>query len=168
MKVAVFIPAYRHEIFIGQSIESVLMQKTGHELKIFVVDDCSDDGTYETGLSYSERYPGRLQVEKNHSNIGSTPNAIRTFELCRQWGDFIAVLSGDDFWLGEDKIEIQVNHLIRNPHLSFNFTNAYSFEHPDQSRLKPMLTQNPPEEFDLDYYVYNPLLIPPFTMVIRP
>ena len=50
--IAVCIATYNHEAFIAQAIESVLMQQCDEELRIYIGDDASTDGT----AAVCERY----------------------------------------------------------------------------------------------------------------
>lgn len=119
-KVSVLIVSYNHEATIAEALESVLAQKVDDPLEIVIADDCSTDGTAELGRKYQQRYPGLITVLENSGNFGITRNYQRGFAACS--GKYIAVLEGDDYWLGTDRLSTLTNFLDQHPEcvMAFN------------------------------------------------
>jgi glycosyltransferase involved in cell wall biosynthesis len=111
--VSVCMIAYNHEKFIAQAIESILLQKTTHQIEIIIGDDCSTDLTKQIISTYKEKYPELLVVLPSEKNIGMIPNFIRTYESSN--GKYVALLEGDDYWTDELKLEKQINFLEQHP-----------------------------------------------------
>jgi len=65
IKVLVIMPAFNAARFLNKSIPSILNQ-TGVEVKLYVIDDASTDGTYEIAKSYRD-----VTVMKNKVNMGN-------------------------------------------------------------------------------------------------
>jgi glycosyltransferase involved in cell wall biosynthesis len=105
--VSVLIPAFNAESWIGQTIESALIQTWG-EIEVIVVDDGSTDNTLEIIRSISD---GRVRVvsQENRGPCAAYNAALR---LAR--GDFIQYLDADDL-LAPDKIETQIRRLREEP-----------------------------------------------------
>jgi glycosyltransferase involved in cell wall biosynthesis len=105
--VSVLIPAFNAESWIGQTIESALIQ-TWEEIEVIVVDDGSTDNTLEIIRSISD---GRVRVvsQENRGPCAAYNAALR---LAR--GDFIQYLDADDL-LAPDKIETQIRRLREEP-----------------------------------------------------
>ena len=112
-KVSVNIITYNHARFIGQTLDSVLMQRASFDYEIVVGDDCSTDGTTEIIKDYHRRYPDKIKPVFREKNIGAGRNARETLESCR--GDYVACVEGDDYWIDRDKLRLQVEYLDQNP-----------------------------------------------------
>ena len=113
--VAVFMVTYNHENYIGQAIESVLIQKTTFPVKLFIGEDCSTDQTEAICLKYKEENPEIIDVRFNKQNLGAINNAKQIFEACFSSGaKYIAMLEGDDYWTDPYKLQKQVDFLDAN------------------------------------------------------
>ncbi len=89
MDVAVIIPLYNGERWIGATLESVLNQRLRAN-EIVVVDDCSDDRSLEVAASF----PG-VTVLKNPVKCAAT---ARDHGLKRTRAEAVAFLDQDDLW----------------------------------------------------------------------
>lgn len=90
--VSVIIPAYNCEKYIGQAIESVLIQEV--PLELLIINDCSKDGTEAAVRPYLENPVVRYFV--NEHNLGAAGSRNRGVELAR--GKYVAFLDADDWW----------------------------------------------------------------------
>lgn len=119
LKVAVFMVTFNHEKYIGQAIESVLMQETTFPIKIIIGEDCSTDKTASICLKYKEDYPEIIEVKLNQRNIGALNNSKQIYAECLASGaKYIAMLEGDDFWTDPYKLQKQVDFLDLNENFS--------------------------------------------------
>ena len=98
--ISVIIPAFNHEEFIGEALDSVLDQ-TYRNLEVIVVDDGSTDNTKEVLKRYEEEIKYIYQQNRGVSSARNRGIAISR-------GEFIAFLDADDIWLPE-KLEVQLN-----------------------------------------------------------
>lgn len=92
-KVTVGIPVYNEVVHIGQAISSVLDQDYA-DFEVLVVDNASDDGTFEL---VSAIVDPRVRILRNDTNIGAGPNWNRVLTEAR--GDYVKLLSADDYLL---------------------------------------------------------------------
>lgn len=104
---------YNHARFVGDAIESALMQETSFDYEIVIGEDCSRDGTREIVTSFAKRYPEKIRPLFPPINIGASENFMRTFHACR--GEYIATLDGDDYWSSPQKLQMQVEFLDGHP-----------------------------------------------------
>ncbi|GAA0468370.1 glycosyltransferase [Alkalibacillus silvisoli] len=111
----VIIPAYNSADTIYVAIESMLKQ-TYENLEVIIVDDCSQDETYEVAKQY-EKKDSRVRVLQTKENSG--PYVARNEALNLAKGDFITINDADD-WSHPEKIETQVRHLIDHPNAVAN------------------------------------------------
>lgn len=113
-KVTVVCITYNQEKYIGQALDSFLMQKTNFPFEIVVHDDKSTDGTIKILESYQKKYPDivSLVVEKENQFGKKSVDFIRQM-YSNARGEYVAVCEGDDFWTDENKLQKQVDFLDR-------------------------------------------------------
>jgi glycosyltransferase involved in cell wall biosynthesis len=132
-KVSVCITTYNHEKFIAQALDSVLMQKTDFEFEVLVGEDDSSDNTREIVKEYARKYPDKIRLflndRKNVIFINDAPtgrwNLVNNLKHSK--GEFVALLDGDDYWVGENKLQKQIDFLNHNKDYSISFHNARVF-----------------------------------------
>ncbi|MDV2583314.1 glycosyltransferase [Alkalibacillus haloalkaliphilus] len=116
-KVSIIVPVYNAGNMIEIAIES-LRKQTWRNLEIIVVDDCSQDDTYELAKQY-ESVDDRIKVIQTEQNGGAY--TARNTALNVATGDFITINDADD-WSHPLKIETQIRDLIGNPNIMGNFS----------------------------------------------
>lgn len=110
--VSVCIFAYNHENYIGQCIESALMQKTSFNIEIILGEDYSSDKTRIICKHYEEKYPEKIRLLDRGKNLGMCGNVFGTLKEAQ--GDYIAILDGDDYWTHPLKLQKQFDYLEAN------------------------------------------------------
>lgn len=118
MKVSILLITYNHSKYIDEAINSILMQQTTLSKEIIVLDDASNDNTFEIAVSMLAGFQN-CKFFKNDKNIGITRNYQRGFSLCE--GEYIFVLEGDDYWIDINKLNRQVYFLDAHPYHSMCF-----------------------------------------------
>lgn len=111
--VSILCLTYNHADFVVQALDSFLAQVTAFDVEIVVSDDCSSDGTVDILKHYQSRFGNRIQVLRSPVNVGVTRNFRRALNACR--GKYVALCEGDDFWRGQDKLQMQVDFLDAHP-----------------------------------------------------
>jgi glycosyltransferase involved in cell wall biosynthesis len=114
--------AYNVENYIGQAIESVMMQRTNFPFELLISEDCSTDATRDVAMAYARRYPDRIRLLLSERNLNSTEVVIRGFREAA--GDYIALLDADDYWTSRDKLQMQVDFLDSHPECATCIHNA--------------------------------------------
>jgi len=118
MTLAVAIPMYNAERFIGEALASVLAQS--HRVNdIVVVDDGSDDASAEVALAAGPRV--RVLRQPN-AGIG----VARSRAIAATRGELVVLLDADDL-LTPDSIECRVRALRANPPLDIAFGRVRHF-----------------------------------------
>jgi alpha-1,3-rhamnosyltransferase len=129
--VSVVIPAYNHEPFVAEAIESVLSQ-TYPRCELIVINDGSTDGTDRVVRDLQQRSGGAFRyVSKNHE--GLVPTLNRGLEMTR--GKYFAQFGSDDVLL-PDSVSRQVERLEKDPRLGLVCADAYYLEGRDKTRLQ--------------------------------
>ncbi len=95
--VSVIIPMFNVEKYIGECLESILLQ-TFQDFEVIVVDDCSTDSSYKVVESYIPKFDGRLKLAQTEKNSGgeTMPRNIG-FNIAK--GEYILFVDSDDFIL---------------------------------------------------------------------
>lgn len=106
--VSVITPNYNGEKFILRVVESVRRQN--FSVEHIIVDDCSEDGSWEILIRLADKYPWLrpVRLENNSGPVAARNTAI---ELAQ--GRYLAFLDVDDFWLPE-KLSTQVGFMEAN------------------------------------------------------
>lgn len=111
-KVSVLMTTYKHEKFIAQAVESVLMQETVFPFELVISEDKSPDETRGIVEEYQRRHPDRIRLFAREENLGAH-NFAATYAACR--GKYVAILEGDDYWTDRNKLQVQVDALDAHP-----------------------------------------------------
>ena len=123
LKVSVKMITYKHEKFIKQAIEGVLMQKANFEFELIIADDCSPDNTNEIVNKIIESHPrgSVIKYYRHEKNIGMNENGLFGVNKCN--GKYIAFCEGDDYWTDSLKLQKQVDFLEKNDDYGLVHTN---------------------------------------------
>jgi glycosyltransferase involved in cell wall biosynthesis len=119
-KVSVVLPTYDAARFVGEAVESVLLQ-TFSDFELIVVDDGSTDETREIVAGYSDPRVRYIYQE----NRG--PAAARNAGIRASRGEYVVFLDADDTWLPR-KLACQIPLLRAHPDLGLVYCSAYKFE----------------------------------------
>jgi glycosyltransferase involved in cell wall biosynthesis len=117
--VSVCMITYNQENYIKQSLESALFQKTTFKYEIIIGEDNSTDNTRNILLDYKAKYPDKIKLILNATNIGAVENLAQVIKECN--GKYIAILEGDDYWICDYKIQKQADFLNKNLNFSTCF-----------------------------------------------
>lgn len=120
--VAVCCITYNQTDYISDCIESIFLQKTNFDFKVYVGDDNSTDGTWEKLLKYQMKLGSKLCLIRNINKTAYLPgklNFINTLSECK--AKYIALCEGDDYWTDPYKLQKQVDFLERNDNYALVF-----------------------------------------------
>ena len=123
--VSVFNWAYNHAGFIRASIDSILMQETTFPVEIIIHDDASTDGTTEIIREYESKYPQLFRNIIQTENQWSQNKSVVAPMFIAPRGELIALAHGDDYWNSGNKLQVQVNYLLKNSSCSCCFHLAH-------------------------------------------
>jgi len=113
VNIAVIIPTFDRQHFLGRAIDSVLSQtRPAHE--VIVIDDGSTDGTAPW---LKKEYPTVKLIEQANQGVSAARNA----GIQQAQSEWIALLDSDDEWFPE-KLERQVKELQKYPEILFCHT----------------------------------------------
>ncbi|HEX6457212.1 MAG TPA: glycosyltransferase [Solirubrobacterales bacterium] len=107
--VSVVIPCWNQAGYLGEAIESVLAQRYP-ELELTVVDDGSEDNSFEVAA----RYPGVRRLRQANSGVA----AARNRGLAESSGEYVVFLDADDRLL-PNALEVGMGELLAAPEAAF-------------------------------------------------
>jgi glycosyltransferase involved in cell wall biosynthesis len=119
-KISVQIITKNRAKLLPLAIESALNQ-TYKNIEIIIVDTNSTDKTEELVKRYVA-IDARIKYFRIVENLGITKT--RNFALSKSTGSYVAILDSDDFWLSEEKLEKQIDFLLKNPDYAAVGTNT--------------------------------------------
>ncbi len=111
--VSIITPFFNGELYLNETIESVIDQKY-EDWELILVDDGSRDGSLDIAKSYSEKFPGKIFYFHHENNVNKGASASRNLGLAKAKGELLAFLDSDDLWLPE-KLASQINLLRKHP-----------------------------------------------------
>ena len=129
--VSVIIPSYNRADTVGQTIDSILSQKSNFDFEIVIGDDCSTDQAREVLLEYQEQNPTKIKLLFHDTNLGLGANWATCVQQCR--GKYLANCDNDDYWHNVEKLQLQVDFMESHPeygvcHTDFRTHNRESGE----------------------------------------
>lgn len=163
---------YNQQDYIHQSLDGFLMQKTTFPFEVIVHDDASTDKTAEVIRKYEAKFPKIVkpiyetenQYSKHDGSLGRIVNAA-----CK--GKYIALCEGDDYWIDENKLQMQVDFLENNPEYGMCYTN-FNIYYQNKTKFDYNLFSTQSEKFVKDYvsleqWILKKGYIAPMTWVFR-
>ncbi|TVP52957.1 MAG: glycosyltransferase [Mongoliibacter sp.] len=129
--VSVLVPTFQHVNYISTCLESILCQKTNFPYEIIIGEDESTDGTREICMKFAEKYPDKIRLflrkEEDKIYINGVKvgrfNHLENFKCAR--GKYLAYCDGDDYWLDENKLQLQFDLMQKYPAANLCVTNTY-------------------------------------------
>jgi glycosyltransferase involved in cell wall biosynthesis len=119
--VSIIIPTFNRAGAIKRAIYSCLNQ-TYQNIEIIVVDDASNDNTFDVVNSIGDN---RIRYYKHKLNKGA--GAARNTGLANVKGEYVALLDSDDEWHSQ-KVQLQLDVFkISSCKIGLLFTNGYSY-----------------------------------------
>ena len=120
---------YNQELYISQTLDGFLMQKTNFPFEVLIHDDASTDSTSDIIREYEIKFPKIIkpiiQTENQWSKGLRCISA--TYNYPRSKGKYIAFCEGDDYWIDENKLQMQVDFLEQNPEYGLCYTRAKKY-----------------------------------------
>jgi glycosyltransferase involved in cell wall biosynthesis len=148
--VSVVVLCYNQAAFVGECLESILVQQLDVPFDIIVGDDGSKDNSLEVVESYRERYPGIVKVVAHATNGGFSRNLADA--LAAATGEFIANIDGDDLML-PGKLQRQLDFLRAHPEYGLVVHKMRMIDANTKEPVDFPLPRKKPEVFGAEYLI---------------
>jgi len=146
--VSVIIPAYNGELFLAETLRSVLAQDY-RPFEVIVVDDGSTDQSAAVAQGFSKvRYIH--QTNQGHAAAKNAGIAVAR-------GEYLAFLDADDLW-AVNKLSLQMSRLLECPEIGYTISHRRLLFEPGVE---------PPTWMDARYLSEQPAFIPSALVVRR-
>lgn len=130
--VSIIVPCYNHEKYITECIDSI-MNQTFRSFELTVIDDGSEDQSFEVLKGLQKKYEFNLIHQENRGISATLNRGIKEFSK----GKYISFCGSDDFWPLE-KLDKQVSFMEKNP----DFPMCYGNTHYVDSSTNPVNRSN--------------------------
>lgn len=132
-KLVCLMPTYNKQDTIAKAIESVMMQKADFAYKLVILDDCSSDDSYVIAQEYKKRYPDKIEIVHNETNLKLLKSITNGYSLLKGV-DYFCVLDADDYYIYDKKFADAVAFLESHKDFMSYFANVIVREN-DKERL---------------------------------
>jgi glycosyltransferase involved in cell wall biosynthesis len=145
-KVDIILPVYNSKKYILTTINSIIKQNYKY-WNLIIVDDCSDDGTYEILKKLKKKYSDNKKIflYRNSKNKGQA--FARNLALKKKRSTLVAFIDSDDYW-DKNKLKYQIEYMLNNKY-DFTYTDYKSIK---KSKIEIIKT---PNSFNYRNFVKN-------------
>lgn len=93
-RASIIVPVYNAEQYLGTCLDSLLNQDYA-DYDIWLVDDCSPDGSAAIAADYAQKYPEKIRLIKNEENIGQGRSRMKA--VYETDAEYILFVDSDDY-----------------------------------------------------------------------
>jgi len=169
--VSVIMPAFNHELYIEEALQSIGNQ-THKNIELIVINDGSTDRTAGIIEEYVKKNSDKNIKYLNKRNEGVCKTLNKGLEMST--GDYIAFLASDDLWLPE-RLAIQLKFMENNKNIGMVFADTWFLNFTSKtnskwSDYKPQIKnyfKNGIQNTDLYALLLTQPLVPALTVLIR-
>lgn len=117
---------YNHKKYVRQALQGIVSQKTGFKFNVYIFDDASTDGTSDIVREFAQKYDNVTAVipKKNSHEKKHRRRFKNWLEKKYLVGKYVAWCELDDFWIDNNKLQIQVGFMEQHPEYSLTVHNA--------------------------------------------
>ncbi len=118
-KLIVTVLTHNHELYLEQTLESIVSQEVDFLFEVHITDNASTDGTVKIIQKYAQDYPHLITTFYNEENIH---HEQIYFDILRMTdSEYLLFTDGDDYFTDPHKLQKQVDFLDNNPDFSLCF-----------------------------------------------
>lgn len=110
--VTVIVVTYNQELWIRQTLDSILAQKTDYPYEVIIGEDYGTDGTRAICQEYADKFKNvtLLPSEENVGVVANWANCIQNGK-----GKYLMGCAGDDYWHNPNMLQMEVDYMEQHP-----------------------------------------------------
>jgi glycosyltransferase involved in cell wall biosynthesis len=126
--VSICVQTYQQEEYIGQCLESLLAQRCDFPFEIILGEDHSTDQTRAICHDFAARHPNTIRLflrdKKDKIFIRGQKTGRSNFlaNLKAAKGKYITLCDGDDYWINDRKLQLQVDFMEKYPEVGLTYS----------------------------------------------
>lgn len=155
--VSVVLPVYNAELFIAESIESILTQ-TYKNIELIIIDDNSRDKSWKIISTYQSRYPSLIRAIHLNHNMNKGGDTCANIGIQMAKGSLIARMDADDI-SDPTRIEKQVDFLMKNKQVFMVGSSADVIDKQGKIIGEKLMPENNEQIYN-EYMVFHPIIHP--------
>ena len=151
--VSICCTVFNHEKYLRKCLDGFVEQKTNFKYEVLIHDDASTDSSADIIREYEAKYPDMIKpIYQTENQYSKGISISKTYQYPRVNGKYIALCEGDDYWINENKLQLQYDYMEANNTCTAYVHNAilYLVEH---NRKTAMLRYKKEKEFFLDDFL---------------
>ncbi len=148
-KVVIECTTFNQRNYIEYALKGFVMQKTDFPFCAVVIDDCSTDGQQEIIQEYAKRYPDIIKpvfLPFNHFSVKKSKQEY--LEPFFRQTEYIAKCEGDDYWIDDNKLQMQADFLDNHPECALTYHACINKFEEGYEGVKITFGENVKEEYD--------------------
>lgn len=135
IRVSVICTTYNHGKYIRDALEGFVNQKTDFNYEIIVHDDASTDNTASIIREYEKNYPDLIKpIYQKENQYSQDAGIMDNIIYPKVNGEYVALCEGDDYWINNNKLQLQADFLSRNPSYSAVTHNSFYYDESKDSK----------------------------------
>lgn len=117
--VSILCTVYNHEQFLRKCLDGFVNQRTDFKYEIVIHDDNSTDDSGSIIKEYEQRYPDLfIAIYSDENRYSKGIRIVQDILFPITHGKYIALCEGDDYWISEDKLQLQYDYMEAHPECS--------------------------------------------------
>ena len=125
--------------YLRQCLDSIFNQDILTNYEVILIDDATNDGSWDTALEFLHKYPKRITVNRNRRAVGPEINFCHCEKMAK--GGYAAILTNDQALL-PDYIKSCVQNMSSDPYVRFSLVCRIPKQHmqPPGMLNKPLVS----------------------------
>jgi glycosyltransferase involved in cell wall biosynthesis len=104
--ISILLATYNGDLYLEEQLRSIFSQ-TFQNFRLYIVDDCSTDDTYEILDKWKKIYPDKIFLERRNVNSGKPQIPFMELIINNKDTEYYMLCDQDDFWL-KDKLQVSL------------------------------------------------------------
>lgn len=138
-EVSVICTVYNHEEYLKKCLDGFISQRTNFNFEVIVHDDASTDHSASIIKEYENKYPTIIKaIYQKENQYSKAVNIVKDIMIPKAQGKYIALCEGDDYWIDNNKLQMQYDYIEKHPKCSL--VSHFSYLYRERERIMEIYT----------------------------